>query len=290
MTTHPRKGHDDGVGVRVVTDSACDLPEELVQKLGIEIVPLTIRFGSEELVDRVELSTDQFWERLAATQALPETAAPSAGAFEARFRELADAGADGILCVSLSSRLSATMQAAQVAAKAVADTCRVEVIDSLTVSLGLGRLALAAAERAADGADLDTIVREVTDARDRTRLFGSLGTLEFLKRGGRIGNARALLGTVLSIKPVIEVRNGVVEEAGRVRTRSKALRLLAEKVREQPVKAVAVLHGQATDVDDLLDLIDPVVPRDEVVVGVVGPVIGTHAGPGVIAVTFQTQA
>jgi DegV family protein with EDD domain len=278
------------VGVRVVTDSACDLPPELVEKLGIEIVPLTIRFGSEELVDREELTTAQFWERLAATQALPETAAPSAGAFEARFRELASAGADGIVCVSLSSRLSATMQAAQVAAKAVADTCPVEVIDSLTVSLGLGRLALGAAERAAEGADLDTIVREVSDARDRTRLFGSLGTLEFLKRGGRVGNARALLGTVLSIKPVIEVRDGVVEEAGRVRTRSKALRLLAEKVREQPVKAVAVLHGQATDVDDLLDLIDPVVPRDEVVVGVVGPVIGTHAGPGVIAVTFQTQA
>ncbi len=277
------------MGVRVVTDSACDLPAELVDKLGIEIVPLTIRFGSEELVDREELSAAQFWERLAATQALPETAAPSAGAFEARFRELASAGADGILCVNLSSRLSATMQAAQVAATAVADACPVEVIDSLTVSLGLGRLALAAAERAADGADLDTIVREVNDARDRTRLFGSLGTLEFLKRGGRVGNARALLGTVLSIKPVIEVRDGVVEEAGRVRTRSKALRLLAEKVREQPVTAVSVLHGQATDVDELLDLIDPVVPRDEVVVGVVGPVIGTHAGPGVIGVTFQTQ-
>ena len=278
------------VGVRVVTDSACDLPEELVAKLGIEIVPLTIRFGSEELVDRVELSTDEFWRRLAATDALPETAAPSAGAFEARFRELADAGATGIVCVSLSSRLSATMQAAQVAAKAMGPDCPVEVIDSLTVSLGLGRLAITAAERAGEGADLATIVREVIECRDRTRLFGSLATLEFLKRGGRVGNARALLGTVLAIKPVIEVRDGVVEEAGRVRTRSKALRLLAEKVREQPVRAVSVLHGQAPDVDELLDLIDPVIPREDVVVGVVGPVIGTHAGPGVIGVTFHTES
>jgi fatty acid kinase fatty acid binding subunit len=278
------------VGVRVVTDSACDLPAELVDKLGIEIVPLTIRFGTDEFVDREELSTDDFWRRLSASTALPETAAPSAGAFEARFRDLASDGATGIVCVSLSSRLSATMQAAQVAAQAVASDCPVEVIDSLSVSLGLGRLALAAAERAESGADLETIVREVTDARNRTRLFGSLATLEFLKRGGRIGNARALLGTVLAIKPVIEVRDGVVEEAGRVRTRSKALRLLAEKVREQPVKSVSVLHGQATDVDELLELIDPVIPRDDVVVGVVGPVIGTHAGPGVIGVTFQTES
>ena len=278
------------VGVRVVTDSACDLPPELVDKLGIEVVPLTIRFGDEELVDREELTADEFWARVTKADALPETAAPSAGAFEAKFRDLASAGADGIVCVNLSSRLSATMQAAQVAAKAVSGDCPVEVIDSLTVSLGLGRLALTAAERAEDGADLETVVREVTQARDRTRLFGSLGTLEFLKRGGRIGNARALLGTVLAIKPVIEVRNGVVEEAGRVRTRSKALRLLADKVREQPVTAVTLLHGQATDVDELLDLLEPTVSRDDVVVGVVGPVIGTHTGPGVIGVSFQTES
>lgn len=276
------------VGVRVVTDSACDLPPELIEKLGIEVVPLTIRFGDEELVDRVELSTDDFWRRVVTSESLPETSAPSAGAFEARFRELAADGATGVVCVSLSSRLSATMQAAQVAAKAVSDAVPVEVIDSLSVSLGLGQLAITAAELAAGGADLAAVTRAVTQARDRTRLFGSLGTLEFLKRGGRIGNARALLGTVLAIKPVVEVRDGVVEEAGRVRTRSKALKVLADKVLEQPVRAVSVLHGQATDVDELLDLIEPAVPRNEVVVGVVGPVIGTHTGPGVIGVTFQT--
>jgi DegV family protein with EDD domain len=275
------------VGVRVVTDSACDLPADLVEALGIEIVPLTIRFGTEELVDREQLSTEEFWDRLRASEALPETSAPSAGAFEACFRDLAARGATGIVCVNLSSRLSATMQAAQVAAAAVGDDCPVHVIDSMTCSLGLGSLALTAARRAADGAAIEQIVSEVTDQRDRTRLFGSLDTLEFIKRGGRIGNARALLGTMLSIKPVIEVRDGAVEESGRVRTRSRALRLLADKVREQPVDSVALLHGQAEDVDELLDLLDPIVARDEIVVGVVGPVIGTHAGPGVIGVTFQ---
>jgi DegV family protein with EDD domain len=275
------------MGVRVVTDSACDLPQDLVDALGIEIVPLTIRFGSEELVDRDELSVDDFWRRLRVTEALPETSAPSAGAFEARFRELITRGATGIVCVNLSSRLSATMQAAQVAAAAVGGECPIHVIDSLTCSLGLGSLVLTAARRGADGDPIDAIVAEVTDRRDRTRLFGSLDTLEFIKRGGRIGNARALLGTMLSIKPVIEVRDGAVEESGRVRTRSKALRLLADKVCAQPVDSVSVLHGQAPDVDELLDLLDPTVPRDEIVVGVVGPVIGTHAGPGVIGVTFQ---
>jgi DegV family protein with EDD domain len=277
------------VGVRVVTDSACDLPQELADVLGIEIVPLTIRFGTEEFIDRVELSNEDFWKRLLASDALPETAAPSAGAFEARFRDLIARGATGILCVNLSSRLSATMQAAKVAAAAITGDVPVQVIDSLTGSMGLGSLVLTAARRAADGDPLDKIVTEVVDRRARTKLFGSLDTLEFLKRGGRIGNARALLGSMLAIKPVIEVREGVVEEAGRVRTRSKALRALADKVKAQPVDQVSVLHGQAPDVDDLLDLLDAAFPRDEIVVGEVGPVIGTHAGPGVIGVTFQTS-
>ncbi|MEX0665584.1 MAG: DegV family protein [Acidimicrobiia bacterium] len=275
------------MGVRVVTDSACDLPPDLVGPLGIEIVPLTIRFGAEEFVDRDELSVDDFWSRLRVTEALPETSAPSAGAFEARFRDLIKDGATGIVCVNLSSRLSATMQAAQLAASAVGGECPIHVIDSMTCSLGLGSLVLTAARRGAAGDPIDEIVADVIDRRDRTRLFGSLDTLEFIKRGGRIGNARALLGTMLSIKPVVEVRDGAVEESGRVRTRSKALRLLADKVSAQPVDSVSVLHGQADDVDELVELLDPIVPRDDIVISVVGPVIGTHAGPGVIGVTFQ---
>jgi DegV family protein with EDD domain len=163
------------------------------------------------------------------------------------------------------------------------------VIDSRTVSMGLGALCLTAARRAADGGKLEEIVEDVISRRDRTRLFGALDTLEFLKRGGRIGNARALLGSMLSIKPIVEVRDGVVEESGKVRTRSKALAALAERVKAQPIDTCAVLHGQATDVDELLDLLDPAFPRDEIVTGLVGPVIGTHAGPGVIGVSFQVS-
>jgi DegV family protein with EDD domain len=262
------------VSIRVVTDSSCDLPQSLIDALRIEIVPLTIRFGDEELVDREELSTNEFWHRLEHSKLLPETAAPSAGAFEAKFRELYARGATGIVCINLSSHLSATMQAAQVAAAAVSNDVPVQVIDSQSASMGLGNLCLTAARRAADG--------------DRTKLFATLDTLEFLKRGGRVGNARALLGTVLSIKPVIEVRGGIVEEAGKVRTRSKALKELAAKAAEGKIEHLAVLHGNAPDLDELLALLEPIFPRDDIITGVVGPVIGTHAGPRVIGVTFQT--
>ncbi len=276
--------------VRVVTDSSCDLPPDLVARAGIEIVPLTIRFGSEELVDLVDLTPSGFWSRLATSSDLPQTAAPSAGAFEAKFRSLFEAGATGIVCINLSSKLSATMQSARVAADAVADLGPVEVVDSLTVSMGLGTLCLEAAAQAAAGQDLASIVADVVDRRERTRIYATLDTLEFLKRGGRIGNARALLGSMLSIKPIIEISGGEVEEAGKVRTRSRALRTLADRAAAAPIEKLSVLHGNAVDLDALLDMLAPVCPRDQIVTGLVGPVIGTHAGPGVIGVAFQVCA
>lgn len=273
--------------VHIVTDSACDLSDELIEKANITVVPLSIRFGQQELVDRDELTTDEFWRRLVNSSDLPSTAAPSAGAFEAAFRTAAANGASEVVCVNLSSNLSATMQSAQLGARAVQDTIPVTVIDSQQVSMGLGSLVLMAAGLAGEGARAETIGRELIAARNRTRLFGALDTLEYLRRGGRIGGAQALVGSMLSIKPMIEVRNGHVEEAGKVRTRSKALQFLLEKVQAQPVSSLSVLHGAAPDIDQFLEMLDPIVPRAEILVGTVGPVIGTHAGPGVIGVTFR---
>lgn len=278
------------MGIRVVTDSACDLSQELADELAIEIVPLTIRFGTDELVDRKELSTAEFWARLGTTDVLPETAAPAAGAFEEAFRRIANEGADGIMCVNLSSRLSATMQAAQLAAQEVASEVPVRVVDSELVSMGLGNLCVSAAQLGRENASLDDVVADTIDRRDRTRLYGTLDTLEFLKKGGRVGNARALLGSMLAIKPIVEVRDGEVQEGGKVRTRSKALQFLVERVKEGPVENVSVLQGACSDTDRLLDALDPIVPRERILVGEIGPVIGTHAGPGVIGVTFQVPA
>jgi len=273
------------VGVRVVTDSSCDLPVARAAELGIEIVPLTIRFGNEEFVDRVELSNEDFWRKVATSEVLPETAAPSAGAFESTFQRLAAEGADGIVCINLSSRLSATMQSAQVAAKALKGTCPVEVVDSMMVSMGLGLQCINAVRMAEAGADLDQVARATEDQARRTRLFGALDTLEHLKRGGRIGSAQALLGGMLSIKPVIEVRDGAVAEAGKVRTRSKSLKLLADKVAQATApEQVFVFDAQAPDIDEMIELLAPTVARDQIEFGTIGPVIGTHAGPRTIGV------
>jgi DegV family protein with EDD domain len=276
-------------GIRVVTDSSCDLPAALAADQRIEIVPLTIRFGEEELVDGRDLTPRQFWARCARSPMLPETAAPAPGAFEAVFRRIAAEGADGIVCVNISSRLSATMQSAQIAGEAVASDIPVRVIDSRFASMAQGLLALAAARMAAQGKALDDVAGTVEDLVPRTRLLAVLDTLENLKKGGRIGGAQAFIGTMLSIKPVIQVVDGAVEQESKQRTRSRSLRYLADKVKEfGPIEALTVMHGDAPDLDEMLDLLDGITPRADILVGDIGAVIGTHAGPRAIGVTFHT--
>ena len=274
------------MAVRVVTDSACDLPPDVCEELGIEVVPLTIRFGDREYVDRKELTTEAFWKLLETAPVLPETAAPSVGAFEEAFRALHDQGADGIVCVNLSAQLSATMQSAQVAAKVLDGVCPIEVIDSENASMGTGNLTLHAARRAAQGADVATITSEVVDRRRRQKLFATLDTLEYLKKGGRIGGARALLGSMLSIKPIISVVDGAVEEAGKVRTRSKALQFILDRIPEGNVESICVLHSAAADLDQFIQLVQPKVPDAEMIVGRIGPVVGVHVGPGALGLTW----
>lgn len=277
--------------VRIVTDSSCDLTDEQAESLGIEIVPLKIRFGDDEYVDREELSTVDFYKKLTASDVLPETAAPPPGAFEAVFRRAAEEGADGVLCVNISSELSATMQSAQAAASSVSDAIDVRVVDSKSITAGLGSQASILAERAREGASLDELTALSGELIDRTRVFGSLDTLEYLKKGGRIGGAQAMLGTMLSIKPCVDLSNGVVEEAGKQRTRKKALQWLKSKLVEAGnVERLAVMHAAAPDIDDFLDLIADVHPRDTVTVGYIGAVIGTHGGPGTIGVCWLNPA
>jgi DegV family protein with EDD domain len=273
--------------VRVVTDSACDLPDEVVEELGIVIVPLRIRFGEEELVDRVELSTKEFWRRSASATTLPETSAPSPGAFEQEFRRLGEAGADGVVCVNLSSKLSATIEAARQAARSLEGAVSVRIVDSLSVTLGEGLIVVAAARAAAAGGSLDEVVAAAQDAADRMKVYGAIDTLENLKKGGRIGGAAALVGSLLSIKPVIEVRGGVVEQESRQRTRGRSLEYLAGKVTGAgPLSRLAVFGADAPDLDRFLQMLRDVSPTEPLVVGDVGPVIGSHAGPGAIGVAW----
>jgi DegV family protein with EDD domain len=277
-------------GVKIVTDSACDLPANLVRELDITVVPLTIRFGEEEFVDGRDLTPAEFWDRCAKSAVLPETAAPAPGAFDQAFRAAAEAGADGVLCINLSGKLSATGQSAATAAQGLFDVIPVRLVDSRSITLGLGLIVLEAARMAAEGADLDTVTAAAEDLVGRTHVLGTIDTLENLKKGGRIGAAQALMGSLLSIKPLIEVRDGAVEPGPKQRTRGRALRYVADKVAAEPaVERLAVMHGAAPDLDQLLDLLAPHFPRDKIVVGDIGPVIGTHSGPRSIGVAYQVK-
>ncbi|CAB4889078.1 unannotated protein [freshwater metagenome] len=278
------------MSVRIVTDSACDLPQTVADELGIEIVPLSIRFGNDEFIDRRDLTPTEFWARSSASPVLPETAAPAPGQFEQTYRTLIASGATGIVVISLSSGLSATMQSAELAARSVADEIPITVVDSRSATLGLGIIVASCARAAKDGASFDSVVAMATDLASRTKVWGALDTLENLKKGGRIGGAKAMLASVLSIKPIIEVRDGKVEEGGKQRTRSKALAFLVEKLQSYgQIENLAVMHADCADVDHFVDMLRPYYSGD-IVIGDIGPVVGTHAGRGTIGIAFQVHA
>jgi len=246
--------------VRIVTDSSCDLPQAMADALGIRIVPLSVRFGDTEYIDRTTITATEFWSKCAASATLPETAAPSPGSYEETYRSLAAEGATAIVVVALSSDLSATMQSAELAARAVAPGIDVRIVDSRNASMGLGLTVLACAELAKTGASADEVVARAQSVIPRTRVFAALDTLDNLKKGGRIGGAKAMLATVMSIKPLISITNGLVEEAGKQRTRSKALAHLVDILRNQevPIERLAVLNAQCSDIDAFIAMVKEV--------------------------------
>ncbi|MDX1690572.1 MAG: DegV family protein [Acidimicrobiia bacterium] len=268
--------------IAVVTDSSCDLPAATVDDHGITVVPLTIRFGDEELVDREELPVDAFWDRLTTGDVLPTTAAPPVGRFLAAFERLAEAGADGAVVVTLSSAISGTHGSAVLAA---ADApLPVRVVDSRLVSGALGLVALAGAERAAEGGTLDGVESTVRHACEGANLFAALDTLEYLRRGGRIGAAAAFFGNILDVKPLITFESGAVAAAGRVRTRSKARAAVLDHAAGLGGAArVGVVTTESSPDPAFLQAVAERVGR-AVLPMRIGPVVGTHAGPGVLGV------
>jgi DegV family protein with EDD domain len=271
--------------IAVVTDSASDLPDEIA---GVTVVPLDVRLGESGPEVMGLLTPAEFWQRCAETTALPETSAPSPGAFRDGFLAAADAGYDGVVCVTISSSLSATNQSARAGAAEAADRIPVRVVDSRQATMGEGLVVLAALDAAEAGGDIDTVERAALEAIDRVQTYGTLDSLENLRRGGRIGNAQALLGSLLSIKPVIVLRGGLVEAESRQRTRARSLTYLVDKVREAgPLQRLAVVHAEARDLGTFLDLLNPLWPREQILVSYIGPVIGTHTGAGALGICFE---
>jgi DegV family protein with EDD domain len=275
--------------IRIVTDSSSDVPHELAGKHAVEVVPLTIRFGDEEFVDRQDLTTASFWERLVLADHLPETAAPSAGLFEETYRSLISEDATGIVVITISSELSGTYQSAVIAAERTNGEIPIRVIDSRSVGMGLGLPVLEAATLAGQGASLDEVADYAARSTASTSVVAALDTLEYLKRGGRVGSTQAFFGGLLNIKPLITLTDGVVAPFGRVRTRSKAIGALEERAAAigPAIKAAAVFHGAAGDIDLVVERIQQhlAVP---VIVSMLGPVVGTHTGPGTVGIAYLT--
>jgi DegV family protein with EDD domain len=269
-------------GFRVVTDSTADVPPEWCERFGIEVVPLRVLFGEESFRDRVDLSADQFFDRLRASDRLPTTSAPSPGDFAAVYERLSHE-CDGVVSIHISGDLSGTAEAARVGAGEV-EGFPVRVIDSRCLTICLAYLCRAAAE--ADS--LEAAARQVEQRIPKQGILALLDTLRYLEMGGRIGRAQALLGTVLDLKPILSLADGKVVPLDRVRTRAKAIPRLLERLRQDlPVERLAVMHAQAPeDAERIRARLAAELPDVEVDVGELGAVLGTHVGPGTVGMAY----
>jgi DegV family protein with EDD domain len=270
--------------VKVVADSTADIPEELAAELEITIVPCNVHFGLETYRDGLELSKEEFYAKLKTSFTLPTTSAPAVGLFEATYKELASE-TDQILSIHLASALSAIYNSAHLGAEAVSGV-EIALIDSGQVSMGLGWLVISAARAAQEGQPLAQIVALVEDMRSRVRVFAALDTLEYLRKGGRVGKTVAALGTLLNIKPLVEVRDSAVLPLERVRTRQRSIQRLIELVAELgPLEELAVLHTNAPqEAQRLAEEISFLHPLERILIAEAGVIIGTHAGPNGLGV------
>ena len=270
--------------VKVVTDSTADIPEELAAELEITIVPCNVHFGLETYRDGLELSKEEFYAKLKTSFTLPTTSAPAVGLFEATYKELASE-TDQILSIHLASALSAIYNSAHLGAEAVSGV-EITLIDSGQVSMGLGWLVISAARAAQEGQPLAQIVALVEDMRPRVRVFAALDTLEYLRKGGRVGKTVAALGTLLNIKPLVEVRDSAVLPLERVRTRQRSIQRLIELVAELgSLEELAVLHTNAPqEAQRLAEEISFLHPLERILIAEAGVIIGTHAGPNGLGV------
>jgi DegV family protein with EDD domain len=272
------------LAVRIVTDSTADLPLEFAHALGISVVPLSVIFGEEVFREGVEISRDLFYDKLVNGKEMPTTSAPSVGDFLEVYEPLLKE-TDEIVSVHLSSKLSATYNNACQAAQFLADRgARIEVIDSRSVSLGLTFVTQAAARAARDGGDIDQIRAVAESTAQRIRIYVLLDTLEYVRRGGRIGRARAFLGAMLRVKPMLAVRDGEVHPHERVRTKRHAMNRLFQIATSYPsVREVAIGYStNPQDAHDFQQRLAEVMPHVNIWTAQFGPVIGTHGGPGVL--------
>lgn len=279
-------------GIRFVSDSTADLPLAYREQHRILTVPLKVIFGDETLVDGVDIDAAAFYARMRRETRNPTTSQPTPPEFEAAFREAA-AGGDTVVCTTLSSDMSGTYSAAMQAREALADL-DIRVIDTRTVSMGHGGVVRAGIECAEAGGDADAVVAAIHDVMGRQRAIFTVATLEYLRRGGRIGGARALLGSVLNIKPVLQVLDGRIEPHDKVRTYQRALERIAAEVATaagESGRSTRVYIGHADREADARALAERLSAHCSVPPEVVpiGPIVGCHSGPGTVGLAYHLE-
>ena len=277
------------MAVKIVTDSTADLPSDIVNELGITVVPANVRFGNEAYKDGVDLSSDEFFDKLVNGPDFPTTSQPSIGEFKDAYERVAE-GADGIVSVHVSGKLSGTMNSATQGASQADTDCPIEVLDTRQASMGSGLVAMAAARAARDGASVEEAADAARSAIARSQCFALLDTLEYLIKGGRIGKARGAIGKLLRIKPMIILRDGEVNDLAKERARSRAVARLRRTAEEfAPLAAVAVMHS--TNPDEASALAADLAPlltdgADAPMTARFGPALGTYVGPNSLGITL----
>jgi DegV family protein with EDD domain len=273
--------------VRIVTDSIADLPSGVVKELGITVIPLLVRFGKRLYRDGIDLTADKFYEKLQSGKTFPATSVPSPATFAEAYDKLAER-ADEILAIIVSARLSGTYDAALQAVGLMKRKCRVKVLDSRWATMALGFIVMKAAGAAKAGAKLDEVLALARSTIPRVDFHAAFDTLEYLRRGGRIGRAQAFLGSMLKINPIITLKDGVVEPAGRTRSRAKALEHLYNfatsysSIEEMAVEDTAC----PDDAEVLVERLDSIFPKERIYRSKMTPAIGTHTGPGLLLVAI----
>jgi DegV family protein with EDD domain len=273
--------------VRIVTDSVSDLPPEVAEELGITVIPLNVRFGTEVYRDGIDLTAEQFYDRLKYSKTLPVTSVPSPGTFAEAYDRLAEE-TDEILVITLSRRFSATYEVALQSVGLMKRKCRVELIDSQWAVMSLGFIVIKAAKVAQGGASLDEVIEVTRKTIPRVDFLSTFNTLDYLRRGGRIGKAQALMGSMLRVNPLITLRDGVVQPAGRARSRAKAIQRLYDfAMNYSYIEEMAVEDAACPDeAEVLIEQLSSKFPKERVYRSKTTPAIGTHTGPGLLLVAI----
>ena len=276
--------------IKIVTDSTADLPDTLTDELDLTVVPEYLRFGDEVFRDRVDISEDDFYQRLLNGPVHPKTAQPTPQDFASIYNKLSNE-ADGIISIHLSSKLSGTYGSAVMGKKIMGKGSPIEIVDSQTVSIALGLVVVRAAKMARSGMSLHQIVEELGQTIANVHMLILFDTLKYLAKGGRIGKAKALLGSVLSVKPLLTTRDGELVPSGQVRTRSKGMDQLLNFVKNaREIQDLAILYNTTPDeARALAERTSSLFPKERMILARVGPALGVHSGPGILAIALREK-